>query len=215
MTKFILGAAGAALALAIPFAAQAQQLPPAVIAVVDTDRVIRECTVCVAANTQLQQQLQQLQARAQQLAAPLRTEGQAIQTAINALPQGQQPDAALQTRIRNYETNQQNAQQEVQQQQQTIERNRNFVLQQIGQRLQPAVQQVMTQRGANVALDVNAALGAAPTLDVTAAVLAVVNQNTAPLNVTAPPPQQQPAAQAPATPAPATTTPQRPRPQGR
>ena len=72
----------------------------------------------------------------------------------------------------------------------------------------------MTQRGANVALDVNAALGAAPTLDVTAAVLAVVNQNTAPLNVTAPP-QQQPAAQAPATPAPATTTPQRPRQQGR
>jgi Skp family chaperone for outer membrane proteins len=214
MKKLTFGVATAALALAAPFAARAQQLPPAVVAVVDTDRVIRECTVCVTANTQLQQQVQQLQARAQQLSAPLNTERAAIQSAIQALPQGTQPDAALQTRIRNFETNSQNAQQEISAQQQTIERNRNYVLQQIGQRIQPAVQQVMTQRGANLAVDVNAALGSAPTLDITAAVLAAVNQNTAPLNVTAPPPQQQPAAQTPArTPAP--TTPQRPRPQGR
>jgi len=214
MNKLTFGAAVAALAIGIPFAAQAQQLPPAVIAVVDTDRVIRECTVCVTANTQLQQQIQQLQTRAQQLAAPLRTEGQAIQAAVQALPAGQQPNAALQQRIRTYETNQQNAQQEVQRQQQTIERNRNYVLQQIGQRMQPAVQQVMTQRGANLVVDSSASLAPTPTLDVTPAVLAAVNQNTAPLNVTAPPPQQ-PAAQAPAAAAPAATTPQRPRPQGR
>ncbi len=215
MNKLTFGAMAATLAIVAPTVASAQQLPPAVVATVDTDRVIRECTACVAANTQLQQQIQQLRARAEQLSAPLRTEGQAIQQALQALPAGTQPDAALQTRIRTFEANQQRAQQEIAEQQQTIERNRNYVLQQIGQRIQPAVQQVMTQRGANVALDANSALAAAATLDVTAAVLAAVNQNTTPLNVVAPPPpqqsgqqqqQQQPAQQ---------QQQQRPRPQGR
>jgi Skp family chaperone for outer membrane proteins len=213
MNKLTFGAAVAAFTLAAPFAVQAQQLPAAVVASVDTDQIIRTCTVCVTANTQLQQQIQQLRTRAEQLSAPLRTEGQAIQTAIRALPQGTQPDAALQTRIRAYETNQQHAQQEVGTQQQTIERNRNYVLQQIGERLQPAIRTVMQQRGANLAVDVNSTLGVAPTLDVTAAVLAVVNQNTTPLNVVAPPPQQPAAQQPAATQQPA--TPQRPRPQGR
>jgi Skp family chaperone for outer membrane proteins len=202
-------------ALAAPVALQAQALPQATVMVVDTDQIIRECTVCAAANTQLQQQLQQLQARAQQLSAPLRTEGQAIQTAVSALPAGQEPDAALQTRIRNYQTQEQTAQREIQQRQQTIERNRQFVLQQIGERVRPAIQSVMQQRGASVALDAGSVLNMSPALDVTAAVLAVVNQNTAPLNVTAPPPQQ-PAAAAGQTPA-ATTQPAQPqrRPQGR
>jgi Skp family chaperone for outer membrane proteins len=211
MKKLIFGAAIAALAM--PLAAQAQQLPQAVIMVVDTDRVIRECTVCVAANTQLQQQIQQLQARAQQLGTPLRTEGQSIQTAVNAVPAGQQPDAALQARIRAYETQQQTAQQEIQTRQQTIQRNREFVLQQIGDRIRPAVTQVMAQRGASVVVDAGSILSSSPALDVTAAILAAVNQNTAALNVNAPPPQQ-PAAATPAATTPA-TTPQRPRPTGR
>jgi Skp family chaperone for outer membrane proteins len=212
MNKLKIGAVIAALAA--PVALQAQALPQATVMVVDTDQIIRECTVCAAANTQLQQQLQQLQARAQQLSAPLRTEGQAIQTAVNALPAGQEPDAALQTRIRNYQTQEQTAQREIQQRQQTIERNRQFVLQQIGERVRPAIQSVMQQRGASVALDAGSVLNMSPALDVTAAVLAVVNQNTAPLNVTAPPPQQPTAAgQTPA----ATTQPAQPqrRPQGR
>jgi len=63
-------------------------------------------------------------------------------------------------------------------------------------------------------VDRAAALEVSPAVDVTAQVLAIMNQNTAPFNVNAP-------AQAPAT-APATrpatapaTTPPRPRPQGR
>ena len=78
MNRFVFGAATAALALALPAIAQAQQLPPAVVGVVDTDRIMRECTACVAANTQLQAQLTQLQQRAQALRTPIQTEGQAI-----------------------------------------------------------------------------------------------------------------------------------------
>ena len=78
-----------------------------------------------------------------------------------------------------------------------------FVRQQIGQRLAPAIQQIMQQRGATIALDRGATLAINPSVDITDAVLAVVNQNTAAINVNAPPPQA-PAAQ-----------PQQQRPQGR
>ena len=205
MTKMTLKAAVAALAFTLPLAAHAQQLPAAVVGVVDTDRVMRDCTVCTAANTQLQAQVEQLRQRATALGTPLQTEQTALQTAVGALPQGQQPDQALSTRIQAFQTRQQAAQTEIATREQQIERNVAFVRQQIAQRLQPAVQQVMQQRGATIVVSSGATLAAAPSVDLTPAVLAVVNQNSTALNVNAPPPQ------APATPA---AQPQ-PRPQGR
>ena len=200
MNRFILGTALAGLALAAP--AAAQNLPPTVIAVVDTGRIIAQCAVCVVANQQLQAQVQQLQQRAQQLGQPLQAEEQALQAAVNAIPQGQQPDAALQARIQAYQTSQANAQREIGGRQEQIQRNAAFVREQIGQRIQPAVVTVMRQRGANVAVDRAATFAHNPATEVTDAVLAIVNQNTAALNVNAPPPQQQPAAQPPVAPQP-------------
>ncbi len=205
MNRLTFGAL-AASAMILPFAAQAQQLPAATVGVVDTDQILRTCTACTAANTQLQGQAAQLQQRAEALGGPLRTEEQALQTAVNALPQGQQPNAQLTQRIQAFQTNQQNAAREIEGRQQQIQRNVAFVRQQIAQRMQPAVQQVAQQRNATVIIDRSASLFVAPTVDLTAAVLAVVNQNTTPLNVNAPPPQQQPAQQQPQQP---------PRPQGR
>lgn len=195
MNKFAFGAAISALALAIPAAAPAQQLPPAVIAVVDTDRIIQQCTVCAAANQQLQAQLQQLQQRAQALGTPLQTEEQALEAAIRALPAGQQPDQTLSQRIQTFQTQQQNAQREIAGRQEQIQRNAAFVRQQIGQRIQPAVVQVMQQRGANMSIETGATIAINPSVEITDAVLAIVNQNTAALNVNAPPPPQQPAQQ--------------------
>jgi outer membrane protein len=212
MNKQLFSAAIAALALAAPVAASAQQLPPAVVAVIDRDRIAATCAQCAAASQQLQAQITALQQREQQLTAPLQTEGQAIQALINALPQGGQPDAALQARARTWETNRTAAANELQQRQETVRRNQGFVVNQILQRMNPLIQQVMQQRGANVALDLDATLAHNQAINVTAAVLALMNANTTPFNVTAPPPQQ-PAAQPAAQPA----QPQqnRPRPQGR
>ena len=206
MNRFIFGAAAAALALALPAGAQAQQLPPAVVAVVDTDRILQQCTVCAAANQQLQAQFTQLQQRAQALGTPLQTEEQALSTAVRALPQGQQPDQTLTARIQAFQTSQQNAQREIATRQEQIQRNVAFVRQQLGQRIEPAVTQVMRQRGANIAMDSSATLAIGGSVDITDAVLAVVNQNAAAVNVNAPPPAQQPAQQQPQ---------QQPRPQGR
>ena len=202
MNKLTFGALAAA-AMILPLSAQAQQLPPATIGVVDTDRIIRECTVCVAANTQLQGQVTQYQQREQALGTPLQAEERALQTAVNAVPQGSQPNAALTQRIQAFQTNRTNAARELEGRQQQLQRNVAFVRQQIAQRLQPAIQQVMQQRGATVVVDRGATLAAAPTVDLTAAVLAIVNQNTTPLNVNAPPPAQPAQQQQP------------PRPQGR
>ena len=209
MKKFAFGAAAAALALAMPAVAPAQQLPPAVIAVVDTQRIYAQCTACVAANQQLQAQRQQLEQRAQQLAAPLQTEQNALATAVNALPQGQQPDAVLTQRITTFQTQQENARRELQGREQTIQRNAAFVVQQINQRLEPIVTQVMQQRGATIAVDRGATLAINSTLDVTDAVLALLNQQLPSVSVNAPA-QQPPPAQQQQQP-----QQQRPRPQGR
>ncbi len=205
---------GAAAALAfLPTALSAQALAPAVVAVVDTDRIVRTCTVCVAAQTQLQAQITQLQQRAQQLGTPIRTEEQALQTAVNALPQGAQPDAALTARIRAFQTSQQAAQTEISTRQEQIQRNAGFVQQQIGQRVEPAITAVMQQRGATIAIARASTLAINPSVEITDAVLAIVNQNTAPLNVNAPAAPAQPAAGTAQQPA--TQQPARPRPQGR
>jgi outer membrane protein len=216
MNRLLLGTAFAALALATPVAAQAQQLPPAVIAVVDRDRIAGSCTQCAAATAQLNAQGQAYQARETQLLTPLRTEGQAIQTALNALPQGGQPDAALQARAQTFDTNRQAAERELGQAQATIRRNQQFVVSQIIERMNPLIQQVTRERGANLAMDVSLTLATNPAINITDAVLALMNQNNTPFNVTAPPPAApaaQPPGARPATPPPA--QPNRPRPQGR
>ena len=205
MNKPTFAAAAAALALAAPFAAQAQQLPPAVVAVVDIERIGRSCTPCAAALQQIQAQDTQLDQRRQQLATPLQSEQQALQTAVNALQRGQQPDAALTQRIQAFQTQQESAERELTTRANTLQRNLAFVQQQIAQRVIPAAQQVAQQRGATVVLARGGLLYAAPTVDITDAVLAAVNRNTAPIGTTAPAQQQQQPAQQQ----------QQPRPQGR
>lgn len=192
MTKKILAIALAATAMTLPAAAHAQQLPGAVVAVVNTARILETCTACVAANTQLQAQGQALQTRSQTLMAPLQTERTAIQQAVQAA--GGNPDAALRQRVTTFETNLQNAQQELQTQQQTIQRNIAYVRQQIMERLAPIVQQQMQSRGANVAMDAGALFAHAQTIEITDGVLSALNTALPTVSVTAPPPPTPPAA---------------------
>ncbi|HEV2747482.1 MAG TPA: OmpH family outer membrane protein [Allosphingosinicella sp.] len=193
MTRSTFGAALAALSLAVPAAAPAQRLGGAVIAVVDTGRVFRECNACRTAMTQLQARGNQLRQRTQQLTQPLQTEGQSIQAAVRAL-NGRQPDAALQQRITAFEGKRTSAAQEVQRGQQNLESIQASVNQQIGARLGPILNQVMQTRGATLIVDKGATLANSPALDVTADVLAQLNQQLPSVSLTplARPQQQQP-----------------------
>jgi outer membrane protein len=198
MNKLAFGAAMAALSLALPGVAQAQRAPGAVVVVVDTDRVYRECTACKAAQTQLQGLVASARTRATQLGQPLQTEAQSIEQAGAALRNQtgaarSAAETALNTRMQQFQQRQTTAQQEVARLEQNIQSTQANVLRQINARLNPVITQVMTARGANVAVDTNATLARSNTLDVTADVLTALNAALPSVSVTPLPQAQQPA----------------------
>lgn len=178
--------------LAAPAAAQAQALPAAVIAVVDLDKVTTDCNTCKTAAAALKSQASALQARETSLEAPLKTEAQSIQAAIDALA-GKQPDAALQARIKAFQTKQQTGAAELGRKQQEIQRNQQYIQQQIAAKLGPIYQQVMQRRGANMMVEMGATLATTVAVDVTADVTSALNAALPSLITTAPAqPRQQP-----------------------
>jgi Skp family chaperone for outer membrane proteins len=198
MNKLAFGAAMAALSLALPGVAQAQRAPGAVVVVVDTDRVYRECTACKAAQTQLQGLVASARTRATQLGQPLQTEAQSIEQAGAALRNQtgaarSAAETALNTRMQQFQQRQTTAQQEVARLEQNIQSTQANVLRQINARLNPVITQVMTARGANVAVDTNATLARSNTLDVTNDVLTALNAALPSVSVTPLPQAQQPA----------------------
>ena len=206
MNKLAFGAAIGALSLALPGAALAQRAPGAVIVVVDSERIFRDCTACRAAQTQLQALTTQLQQRAQTLGQPIQTEMQSIQQAAAAARNAQgaaktTAETALQQRVQALQARENTANQEIGRMEQNIRSSQANVLQQINARLNPIINQVMVSRNANLALDVNATLARAQALDVTDAVLTALNQQLTSVNVV---PLPAPAGQ-----------PQPPQPQGR
>jgi len=189
--KTLLISSAFAAALLAPAAASAQSIPAAVIAVVDLEKVTSDCTACKTAKATLQGQVNGLKSREQALAAPLQTEGKSIQAAIDALPKGKEPDAALQARIKAFQTKQQQGATELQRQQTQIQRNQAYISQQISTKLGPIYQQVMQRRGANVLVEVGNTLASSSSVDVTNDVLAALNAALPTVQTTAPAQAQQ------------------------
>jgi Skp family chaperone for outer membrane proteins len=185
MKTLLISAALAASALSTSAIAQSR----ADILIVDSDRVLTDCTACKAANTQLQQRQAALKSRAETLQTQLQTEGKPIQTAIDAL-NGKDPDAALKARIDAFETKQRNAQQELGNGQQTLQSTLAHVQQQIGTKLVSVVEQVRARRGASVVMAKNSTIANDNSVDVTSEVLTALNQQLPSVSVT-PLPQQQ------------------------
>lgn len=188
------------------------RVPAAAVAVVDRDRIYRECTACRVAQSQLQAQIIAVQQRAEQLGTPIQTEAQSIEQAAAALRQQTgaartAAETALQTRLQALRQRETSANQELTNAQNNIRSIQAHVLQQIDGRMNPIIGQVMTLRGANLAVDVGATLAHAPALNVTDQVLTLLNQQLPSVSVTPLPQPAQPAA--PAVPPPA------PRPGGR
>jgi outer membrane protein len=196
MKTLIYIAALAASAAAVPSAAIAQRAPAAIVVVVDSDRIYRECTACKSAQGQLQAKVTALQTRQKTLADGLRPEGQSIQTAIGAL-NGKDPDAALRTRVQAFQAKEEAANKELQSGQSNLQSIQANVLRQINAKMSPVINQVMTARGANIAVDIGATLAHAQATDVTADVLAGLNAalpsvSLTPLPASAQQQQQQP-----------------------
>ena len=192
MRHILTAAALLSSALIVPTAAQAQRAPNAVVVVVDTDRVYRDCNACRTATASLTSQRTALQTRDRTLGEQLRPEAQRIQTALEAL-NGKEPDAALRGQIEAFQKRQQAAAQEIATAQRNLQSISAHVIRQIDQRLNPVINQVMTQRGANLAVSVDATLAHAAAVNVTDAVLAALNTALPAVSLTPLPQPQQPA----------------------
>ena len=189
MKKLALSIAVAAGVLAVAGPAQAQQRPA--ILVVDTDRILNECTACKAAATQLQSQVTQGRSRAQQLETSLKPEAEALQKAVAALG-GKQPDAALQQRITGFRTKQQQGATELSNRENTIQSTQAHVQQQIGQRLVQIVEQSRARRQASIVVAKQSTLASDNAADITGEVLAALNQQLPSVSVTPLPQQAKP-----------------------
>ncbi|UVO53282.1 OmpH family outer membrane protein [Sphingomonas sp. SUN039] len=194
MKNILIAASLAAIVLGTAPASAQSRAPATMMIVVDTGKIFAECTACKAAQAALKVQADAIQARQQALATPLQTEGQAIQAAVNAL-NGKEPDAALKARATAFQTRQQDAQKELAGREETFNRNRAYVGQQVSAKLNPIIVATMKVRGANVAVDPNPQIILAyePALDATNDVLAQLNAQLPSVSTIAP--------AAPATPA--------------
>jgi Skp family chaperone for outer membrane proteins len=189
MKKLALSLALAVSALTLSGAAEAQQ--GAGILIVDTDRILNECTACKSAATQLQSQVQQGRTRAQQLETSLKPEAQALEKAVQALGT-KQPDAALQARIAAFRQKQQQGSTELSNRQSAIESTQAHVQQQIGSKIVQIVEQSRARRQASVVLSKSSTLASANTIDITGEVLAALNQQLPSVSVTPMPQQSRP-----------------------
>lgn len=184
MKTLLISAALAAFVL--PSAAAAQAIPSAVVAVVDLEKVTSQCNACKTATAALRSQATALQSRQQALVTPLQTEQKSIQSAIDALPQGKEPDAALKQRAAAFQTKYQQAQEEVARGEQQLQRNQAYINQQVRDKLGPIYSQVMQRRGANIMVETGSTLATATSVDVTNDVLAALNTAMPSLQTTAP-----------------------------
>jgi outer membrane protein len=191
MNKLLFASAIALGALASSGPALAQRVPAATIAVVNSNRAATECNACRTAIAQFRTQGTNFENRRTTLSNQLGPERTAIQTAINAL-QGKTPDAALQARIKAFDTRAQQAEQELARTQQNLQSINANILRQIKERLDPAVRTVMAARGASVVLEAEGTLGFSPALDVTNDIIAQLNSTLTSISVTPMPQQQQP-----------------------
>ena len=184
MKKLLVTAAIAASFLA-PAAAQAQAVPPAVVAVVDLDKVSADCNACKTAILTLRSQATAQENREKSLVTPLQTEQKSIQAAVDAL-KGKEPDAALQARIKAFGAKQQQAQETALQGRQQLQRNQQYVQKQVLEKLGPIYSQVMAKRGANILVEVGSTLAMSSTVDVTADVMTALNAALPSIGTTAP-----------------------------
>ena len=188
MKKLVLSLAVAAGALALAGPAQAQQRPA--ILVVDTDRVLNDCTACKAAAAQLQTQVQQGRSRAQQLEASLKPEAEALEKAVQALG-GKQPDQALQARIAAFRQKQQQGSTELGNRETQLQSTQANVQRQLGQKIVQVVEQSRARRQASIVVSKSSTLAADSAIDITGEVLAALNQQLPSVSVTPMPQQQQ------------------------
>ncbi|MEZ0498350.1 OmpH family outer membrane protein [Sphingomonas sp. IW22] len=200
MTKFLIAAALAPIALATPAVAQVNG-----IAVADPENAVLQSNAWKTAVSQIQTtykaQIDQAQARQNAVQTELRPLVEAFNKARSA-PNAN--EAALRTQATAIQQKEQAANAEIQRMTQPAQRARAYAAEQIGAQLQAAVNAAMTRKQVTLLLRPEAAVQAQPSTDITADVTTELNRLVPNVSIT-PPANWQPGGQqqagAPAAPA--------------
>ena len=164
MLPAVANAQAAAPAAVAPAAA----VPQSQILIIDLERVFAGSLAGKSGDAQLKTKLTAMQARAKQLQDALTLESDALrkQQAANAIA----PEA-LQAKARDLGQREQAGNAELATRQQEFQNSQRYVQQQILSAVGPIVQQIMKERGSQVALRADATLAMNPALDATAEVV--------------------------------------------
>jgi Skp family chaperone for outer membrane proteins len=185
------------LALATISPAFAQAVDPARILIVDLQRVFAQSAAGQDAQRQLKTQEDQLNTRFKTLQDQFRKEEEALAKQRSVVDEN-----AFRTRVQEFQTRANRAETDLNTRQQELRRSAAWVNQQILTGVNPILQELLQQRGANIITDRQQVLIAAPALDVTQTVIERLNTRLPKVSIT--PPAQPAAGAAPAA-APAAT----------
>ena len=182
-TRHMLLAAVALATVAAPALAQTPAAPGSGIIIIDLEQIFVKSAAGINGDAQLKTKVAALQARAKQLQDGLTADADALrkQQAANAIA-----PAALQAKAAELQQRQQVGQAEVQSREQDFQVSQRYVQQQILQAVGPITQQIMRERGAQVALRSDATLAMNPALDVTAEVVKRLDVSLPRVSVTPP-----------------------------
>lgn len=179
LAAMMLGTATVLPSAALAQAAAAQSA----IIVVDMDRVGVESAAGKSGQTQLKAKVDSLQARGKALADQLRGEEE---TLLKARQANTMAPEAFQAKVKDLQTKQNNARNELGNREQELQRSQAYVRQQIFNAVGPIIQAVMRERNASIVLTRDAALAVSPSLDVTAEVIRRLDAALPRVNATAP-----------------------------
>jgi len=165
-------------------AAQAKKVPAAVIAVVDTQRVLRESAVGKDITRQIEQYSRSFQGELTRQQETLRKEEEELKRQQAVLA----PDAFAQKR-RDFEARAMEAQRQLQGRKQQLDRVANTALNQVKQSLVPIFKDLAKENGFNLLMEKSLTIDSAPSLEVTQQVVQRLDRAMPSLQV--PPPGTQ------------------------
>ena len=166
-------------------AAQAQTLPPAIIVIVDMDRVFNTTIAGKQAQTELKAKVDAMQARANTLRTQFGAEEETLGKTQPA-PTNTAARPAWEAKVRDFQSRQQTAQTELSNREKEFQASRQYVLKQITDAANPIITTLMRERGATIAMPEGATLQHASSIDVTADLVARVDKALPRVSTTAP-----------------------------
>ncbi len=174
-----------AIAVSAPLAIVSEAAAQSTVVVIDQGKILRDSKAGQDIRTKLQAIQNQMQGELQPTATQLQTEGDAIEAKTATMtPEAMRADAALKTEVENYARKANDFNRRRQITGQELQLTERAAYGQLLQALEPVLQEVFNEKGANVMLDRSSIVFADDGTDVTALVISKLDASTPTIAVT-------------------------------